>query len=478
MIERSKVTKIKKSLGATLLKLYFQDNLIDEIEKVPIKRNPKNKDSLRCCIYKDRAMSRYRLMALMGIDIENEDNEFNSLSDFTQMALKREKPDNDKPISIVDMSCISCQQHKYVISDICKACEARPCETNCPKNSISILNGKSIINYDTCISCGKCYNVCPYKAVIHSPIPCEEVCPVDAIYRDEKTGKEVIDYSKCIFCGKCIQACPFGTIVERSQMLYIAKQIKTKNKQKPIIAMLAPSIIGQFPGTVQQVITALKQIGFDYVYEVAYGADITAQHEAQEIIERSNDKQFLMGTSCCPAYIEAVRKHVKTFEKYISKAKTPMAYTAEFAKQKFPDCKTVFIGPCVAKKFEGFHNNYVDYVLTFEELSSFFLAFNIEITELKETSYDTIQTTKEAQHFCVSGGVANTVKYYSNKINPLVKINSYLINGLGKKGFRELKNTAKGKLPYNLIECMSCEGGCLSGPGVNVPSKISIRKLN
>ncbi len=478
MIERSKVTRIKKSLGSKLLKLYFKNELLDEIDKVPIKRNPKSASSLRCCIYKDRAMSRYRLMALMGIDIEREDDEFKPLSDFAQIALDREKPNNDKPISIVDMSCVACQQHTYIVTDICKGCEARPCETNCPKNSIRIINGKSIIDYETCVSCGKCYQVCPYKAIVYSPVPCEEVCPVDAIYRDEQTGKEIIDYNKCIYCGRCIQACPFGTIVERSQILYVAKQIKHKIKKKPIIAMLAPSIVGQFPGSVNQVVSALKQIGFDYVYELAYGADITAKLEAQEIIERSNENEFLMGTSCCPSYIEAVNKHVKEFKKYISSVKTPMAYTAELAKQNFPNCKTVFIGPCVAKKLEGYHNKNVDFVITFEELSSFFLALNIEITTLQNTDYDTFEATKQARHFCVSGGVAETVKYYVNQINPEIKLKPYLINGLGRKGLRELKTASKGKLDANLIECMSCEGGCLAGPGVNVSPKISLRKLN
>jgi len=477
MIEKSQVVRIRKSLGADLLKLYFEDTLFEKLDKLPIKRSPKNKVPIRCCIYKDRAMARYRLMSLMGIDIETEDDEFKSLSEFAQIALEREKPNNEKIISIIDMSCAACQQHTYIVTDICMGCEARPCETNCPKDAIKIINGKAIINYDLCINCGKCFQVCPFNAIAYSPVPCEKECPVDAISRDPETGKEIIDYNKCIFCGRCIQACPFGTIVERSQLLYVAKQLK--EKPKTMVAMLAPSVVGQFPGTVGQVITALKKIGFDYVYEVAYGADKTASQEAKELIEKvGGKKQPVLGTSCCPAYVESVRKHVPEFKPYVSDTKTPMSYTAEMVKNTYPNSIAVFIGPCIAKKFEGINDPNVDYVLTFEELSSFILAFKLEINNLEESQYDSNDSTKVAQRFCVSSGVTETVKYYAHKIDPNFEIKPLLINGLDRKGLNMLRQAAKGKLPYNLVECMSCEGGCVAGPGVNVAPKVSIRQLD
>ncbi len=478
MIEKSKISNIRKSLGADLLKLYFNDTLFEEIDKLPIRRRPKNSEPIRCCIYKDRAMSRYRLMALMGFDVEKDDDEFKSLAEFAQIALERGKPDNDRPIAILDMSCAACQQHSYIVTDLCKGCEARPCEANCPKDAIKVINGRSIINYDLCVSCGKCYQVCPYKAIAYSPVPCEIACPVGAIYRDEETGKEVIDYDQCIYCGKCITNCPFGTIIERSQILYVAKQIKEK-KDRPLIALIAPSVVGQFPGTMGQIISALKKIGFDYVYEVALGADTTAKHEAEEIVERSkNEDKVLMGTSCCPAYVLAVEKHVKEFKKYVSSARTPMSYTGEKAKNDYPDAITVFIGPCVAKKYEGFHDPYIDYVMTFEELSSFFLAMGIEITELEESKYDSDSATNYAKRFCASSGVGETVKYYVKQLAPELEIKHYVIDGLDKKGIRELRNFAKRGTEYNLIECMSCEGGCIAGPGVNVPPRVSLRKLD
>ncbi len=470
----NKINNLRKSLGAEIISLYFADKLEIEIDKTPIKRAPKNRSSLRCCTYKDRAMYRYRLLSLMGIDIEKEDDEYRSISSFAKEALQRNQIDH-KILTVIDIACASCQQNTYMVTDMCKGCVARPCEENCPKDAIQIINNKSIINQDLCISCGKCEKVCPYNAIIYSPVPCEDKCPVNAISRNPETGKEEIDYDKCIYCGRCTRACPFGTIMERSQILDISKQLK--HKKNPVIAMIAPSIIGQFPGTIGQIIYGLKELGFDYVYEVAVGADITAQKEAEEFIEKQKEGQPILGTSCCPAYVESVKKHVKTFEKYISHTKTPMAYTAELAKKEHPESTTLFIGPCIAKKYEGTNDQNVDYVLTFEELSSFFLALKIDLLKLEEAKYDTIDATIEAQRFCINGGVAAAVKYYLNKTTPDIEINPYYINGLDKKGLKQLEIAANGKLPNNLVECMSCEGGCLSGPGVIVSPAVSARKL-
>lgn len=470
----NKINNLRKSLGAEILSLYFDDKLICEIDKTPIKRAPKNSTSLRCCIYKDRAMYRYRLLSLLGIDIERDDDEYRSISSFVEDALNRKSIDH-KILTVIDISCASCQQNTYMVTDMCKGCVARPCESNCPKDAIQIINNKSFINQDLCISCGKCAKVCPYNAIIYSPVPCEVECPVGAISRNIETGKEEIDYDKCIYCGRCTRACPFGTIMERSQILDVAKHLKAKNK--PLIAMVAPSIVGQFPGTIGQTITGLKEIGFDHIYEVAYGADITAKKEAEELIEKLNEGQALLGTSCCPAYVESVKKHVKSFKNFVSQTKTPMAYTAKLAKKEYPESTTVFIGPCIAKKYEGTNDVNVDFVLTFEELSSFFIAKKVDLLELNDSSYDTSDATAKAKEFCIDGGVAEAVKYYLKKLNPNIEATPYYINGLDKKGLKQLELAAKGKLPNNLLECMSCEGGCLSGPGVIVSPAVSLRKL-
>lgn len=474
MIEKNEIQHIRKSLQAELLALYFEDRLFDEVDKVAIKRTPKDRNSLRCCLYKDRAVFRYRLMAAMGVDVEADDDEFRSLASYAEEALKCDSP-SAKVLTIIDVACASCQQNSYMVTDMCKGCVARPCETNCPVNAIQIINGKSLINQDLCVSCGKCQKVCPYNAIIYSPVPCEEKCPVDAISRNEKTGKEVIDFDKCIYCGRCTRACPFGTIMERSELLYVAKHLK--QKENKVIVLVAPSIAGQFPGTDGQVITSLKEIGFDFVYEVAYGADITAKKEAQELVDVLAGGQKILGTSCCPAYVESVKKHVKEFLPFVSHTRTPMSYTAEMAKQEHPDATVVFIGPCIAKKYEGTNDPNINFVLTYEELGALFLARHIEVLDLPESEYDTNSATIEAKRFCIDGGVTETVKMYAKELAPDLELKPLFINGLDRKGLNMLKVAAKGKLTNNLLECMSCEGGCMAGPGVNVPPNISRRKL-
>ena len=263
--------------------------------------------------------------------------------------------------------------------------------------------------------------------------------------------------------------------MERSEIMDVAKHLK--DPERKVVALVAPSIVGQFPGEIGQMLTGLKKLGFETTYEVAYGADITAKNEAKELIEILNEGQPILGTSCCHDYVESVNNHVPKFKNYISHTKTPMAYTAELAKSEFPDAITVFIGPCIAKKFEGTKDENTDYVLTFEDLGSFFLAKGLEILELETSGYATSSATDEAKGFCVDGGVTAAVKHYVKLLDPELEIKPLFINGLDKKGINLLKAAGTGKLKNNLVECMSCEGGCLAGPGVIVPKRISERKL-
>jgi len=474
MSQKNRLTYMRTSLAAELLALYFEDIPLTEIDLIPLRRTPKDKISIRCCIYKDRAMYRYRLMALMGIDVETEDDDFRTLASYAEEALTRQSP-SPKVLTIIDIACSSCQQNAYMVTNMCKGCSARPCEVNCPKKAIEIVHTKSIINQEMCVSCGKCLDACPYNAIIHTPVPCEKGCPVGAISRNQDTGKEEIDYDKCIYCGRCTRACPFGTIMDRSQMFDVAKHLKAK--KNPVVAMIAPAIIGQFKASIGQVIAGLKELGFDFVYEVAYGADITARNEAEELIEKLAEGVPILGTSCCPAYVESVKKHVKSFEKFISHTRTPMSYTAEVARNDHPDATTVFIGPCIAKKFEGTNDEFVDYVLTYSGLDSLFQAKQIDLSLLPDEKYDSGDTTVEAKRFCIDGGVTETVKYYINKIDPTIEVKALIINGLDKKGLKKLASAAKGKLPYNIVECMSCAGGCIAGPSVLVNPAMSRRKL-
>ncbi len=463
---------IRRDLSARLLKLFFNGTILEEVDFLATKMYPKEQASMRCCIYKDRAMIRYRILALLGISIEKSDDELRSLSSFVKEAQERTKID-DQILTLLDMACTACDGGQFHVTEMCRGCLARPCISACPKDCITMVNGKSVIDGDECIECGKCEKVCPYNAIIHIPIPCEDSCPVGAMSKNTETGVEEINYDKCIFCGKCTRGCPFGAVMERSEIIDVAKHLVDENSK--VVAMVAPSIVGQFPGTMEQLTGAIKRIGFDEVYEVANGADQTAKAEAIELAEKLEEGQKILGTSCCPAYTEAVKKHIPEFQESVSHTPTPMAFTAKDVREEEHDATTVFIGPCVAKRFEGVHNPDVDLVLTYEELGSFFMAKEINVRECIDTPFATTVSSLEARNFAISGGVAQAVNHYAEGI----EVKPFAINGLDKKGMRQLKRIAKvGQKNVNILEVMSCEGGCICGPGVVCNPKISTRKLD
>ena len=115
-----------------------------------------------------------------------------------------------------------------------------------------------------------CINACPYNAIVRLIVPCEQACPIGAISKGEN-GTATIDFEKCISCGKCVAACPFGAVNEKSHMIDVLKNIRDGKK---VIAMFAPAIAGQFPGTIFQLKSAMLKAGFYDVYEVAQGADM------------------------------------------------------------------------------------------------------------------------------------------------------------------------------------------------------------
>ena len=442
---------------------YFADKF-ENADRIPLELRPKEQQPSRCCVYKDRAVLKYRCMAGMGAAPDEETDELKSLKEYGQDALKREELPKSK-LSVIDIACSACIKSQYMVTNACRGCFAQPCRLNCPKEAISIVNGRAHIDPEKCVNCGKCHEVCPYHSIIKVPVPCEEACPVGAITKDE-FGKEHIDTEKCISCGKCLASCPFGAIVERSQMVDVLKQMhETDNK---VVALLAPAVIGQFPGDIKNLISALKKAGFDEVVEVAVGADITTQKEAAEFIERQEAGAKLMTTSCCPAYYRAAKVHIPEIQPFVSHTKTPMYYTAEMVKKEDPNCKAVFIGPCLAKRVEAEYDPNVDYVLTFEEVGAIFVAKHINVEECEAMEFSKLSRAQGRQ-FPISGGVAGAV---ASLIGDKADYRPEKIDGLSKENIKLLKRYATKGCENNMLEVMCCEGGCISGPGcVALPKK-------
>lgn len=315
-----------------------------------------------------------------------------------------------------------------------------------------------------------CISACPYNAIVKVAVPCEDNCPVDAIEKNED-GTAKIDFDKCISCGRCVSKCPFGAVHEKSQLIEVLKLLKNKEE---ISLMFAPAIAAHFPGTVGQLKSAIKKIGFTNVYEVAQGADVTIKNEAEEFAERMAEGQEFMTTSCCAGYNEFIKKHLPEIKPFESTTKTPLYYTAEIAKKEHPKAKTVFVSPCVAKKREVQENPNVDYVLNIEELGAMFVALRIEIMNC-EDEQSTVEPSKQGRNFPITGGVAEAVKFYADcEVCPAV------INGLNKDSIRQLKKYAKnGKCEDgNLVEVMCCEGGCIRGNSAITDERTSKKLLN
>lgn len=472
MFVNNKTTFLRREIMTGVAKVFFSGDL-NELNRLPILVIPRSSTPNRCCIEKDRNLVKHRAIAAMGFDVDDEEEiDVSLLSDYAAKALERESAPG-KILTFLDEACKSCIRVNYYVTDVCRNCVAKPCIINCPKNAIQTDENQAHIDKEKCVNCGICQKVCPFHAIVYVPVPCEESCPVGAIQK-APSGKQFIDYTKCIYCGKCIKSCPFGAIAEKSQITDVIKLLKSTDKKS---ALIAPAAAGQFPGTVKQLVSALRMLGFDNVIEVAYGADITVANESRELHERISAGDSTMGTSCCPAYIEAVNKHAQDFKKYVSHTKTPMIYTAEYSKEKYPDNKTVFIGPCIAKKHEGFNSDIIDYVLTFEELGSLLIAKGIDIFKCEEGCFDNPPASKEGRGFPVSQGVAGAVIAHSAINNKDFNIKETVINGLDKKNLLILKAYGKGKAPGNLVEVMACEGGCICGPGTIGNPKICTEKL-
>ena len=447
---------IKKEILVRIIKAFLSDDFERQARLIPYDMRPKGMEvPYRCCVYKERAIIKDRTLAGLGFPIE-EDDETVSLADYAKQALERQSI-SDKNLTVLQAACKGCATNRIYVTDLCQGCVARACQSTCKFGAISIVNGRSVIDDSKCKKCQMCVKACPYKAIVKISVPCEDSCPVGAIKKDE-TGFASIDYDKCINCGRCTVACPFGAVHERSQIIDILKALRSKNQ---VIAMIAPSIVGQFPGNIYQLKTAIIKSGFSDVYEVAQGADITANTEAKEFSERMKEGQKFMTTSCCAGYNQLIKKHLSEIKPYVSDTKTPLYYTAQIVKKKYPDATLVFVSPCVAKRAEGFENPNVDYVMNYEELGALFIAKKIQILDLEESKYE-VESSKQARNFGYSGGVAESVKK-SLKDEDMVK--PCVINGLNKDSIKQLKRYAvTGDCEgCNLVEVMCCEGGCIGG---------------
>jgi iron only hydrogenase large subunit-like protein len=282
---------------------------------------------------------------------------------------------------------------------------------------------------------------------------------VGAIRKNER-GVAEIDFSRCIFCGKCFMACPFGAVMERSQIVGVLSAMKRGEK---LVAMVAPAADRQFPGTVEQLLAACVRAGFADVIEVALGAEKTTAHETAEFLERmERDPKTFMTTSCCPAYVNLIGKHLPELVEHVSLTPSPMVYTHEMVRAADPSAKTVFIGPCVAKRSEARRKG-VDFVLSFEELGAILAGRKVDVLACDPHPVPR-PAVATARNFARSCGVTEAVLAEATEKIPGFQLAAKQIDGIDRKTCAMLKLYATGKLPANFLEVMACPGGCVNGP--------------
>lgn len=438
----TKVQYLKYKVLREVAKQAWNDTLLDKVLDIPKIIVPGNVPTMRCCVYKERAILGERVKIAMGGD-----------------------KNNPNVIEVINIACDECPVGGYEVTGACRGCLAHRCEDVCPRGAISFdHNHVAHIDKTKCVECGKCAQVCPYSAIANNKRPCERACKINAISMDE-TKAASIDNSKCISCGACVYQCPFGAITDKSFILNVIDIIKKSenNKKYKVYAVVAPSISSQFQyANLGQVITGIKELGFHTVIEAALGADIVAFGEAKELAE----KGFLT-SSCCPAFVDYVSKQFPDMAENISHNLSPMAAIAKYIKETDKDSKIVFIGPCTAKKMEFQKENvkpYIDSVMTFEELQALFDSKDMDITTLEEGVLD--NASYYGRIFARCGGLADAVQEALKEqgLDQDFELKATSCDGIEECRMALLK-ASKGVLPSNFIEGMACIGGCIGGAG-------------
>lgn len=437
----TKVQHLKYKVLREVARSAWQEDLHHAVYQIPKKIVAGPEATMRCCIYKERAIVSERINLAMGGNTEN-----------------------PNAIEVLKIACDECPVGGYVVSEACRGCIAHRCEDVCKRGAISFdKHQKAMIDKEKCIECGKCAQVCPYSAITNQKRPCQKACKVKAISMDE-TKAAYIDNSKCISCGACVYQCPFGAIMDKSFLVDVIDLIRASenNRNYKVYAIVAPSIASQFQyAKLGQVVSAIKQLGFHNVIEAALGADMVAFDEADELIE----KGFLT-SSCCPAFVDYMKKQFPALKEHISSNPSPMTALAKYIKKIDETAKVVFIGPCTAKKMELKRPEvapYVDSVLTFEELQALIDSKEIDLTSLDEIALD--NASYYGRIFARSGGLTEAVaEAIKEKEITDFELKPIVCDGIEACKTALLK-ASKNVLPNNFIEGMACIGGCIGGAG-------------
>ncbi len=437
----TKVQHLKYKVLREVARQAWNDTLTQNLLDIPKIIVPGNTPTMRCCVYKERAILEERVKIAMGGD-----------------------RNNPNTIEVIEIACDECPMGGYEVTNACRGCLAHRCEDVCKFGAITFdMQHVAHIDKSKCKNCGACSKVCPYTAIVDRKRPCENACKIKAIKMKENKAA-AIDNDKCIACGACVYQCPFGAITDKSYILDVINLMKgsENNKNYKVYAVVAPAISSQFTyAKLGQVISGLKKLGFYTVVEAALGADMVADAESKELVE----KGFLT-SSCCPAFVSYIEKSFPDLLPFVSHNLSPMATISKYLKEHEEPCKVVFIGPCTAKKSEVQRKEvqpYVDAAMTFEELQALFDSRDIDITTLPEDVLD--NASYFGRIFARCGGLADAVAEGMKEHGETdFELKPCSCDGIEACRVALLKKS-KNLLDANFIEGMACIGGCIGGAG-------------
>ena len=437
----TKIQHLKYKVLREVARLAWEDRLLEEISDIPEKIVPGQQTTMRCCVYKERAILSKRVKLAMGGDKQN-----------------------PNVIEVITIACDECPMGGYEVTNACRGCLAHRCEDVCKFGAITFdSQQKAHIDKSKCKECGACAKVCPFSAITNHKRPCQNACKVKAISMDENKAA-YIDNDSCIACGACVYQCPFGAISDKSYILDAIRLLKEgqSNPESKVYAVVAPTISSQFTyAKLGQVVSGIKALGFHTVVEAALGADMVAAAESKELAE----KGFLT-SSCCPAFVTFIKQNFPDLLPFVSHNLSPMAMISKYIKETDENAKIVFIGPCTAKKAEVQLESvkpYVDVALTFEELQALFDSREIDISELSEGVLD--NASYFGRIFARCGGLSDAVVQGLKEQG----LDDFELKPISCDGIEEcriaLLKKSKNLLDANFIEGMACLGGCIGGAG-------------
>lgn len=468
------IQQIRHDVLTHLARLAMQRALEHATETIPALVIPGKQPRFRCCVHRERAVVRDRVtLALGGEDAAK------------------------GIVQVIEEACEECPVDRFIVTEACQGCLNHPCMDACKQGAIVQVNRRAYIHQDRCVDCGRCFGACPFGAIVDRERPCIRACPVKAIsYGEEKIAR--IDERRCIACGLCALKCPFGAISDTSCITQVVEVLRgaPREPEAPgaVHAIVAPALAAQFhvhgaepEVSLEHVTGALRRLGFAAVHEAAHGADLVLPQEAAELQQRVREGSFL-ASSCCPAWVDIVRRHFPKLEAHLSSAPSPMIAMGRHVRRTYPGAATVFLGPCIAKKAEARKpgsEGAIDWVLTFEEVAALLDAAEIDLAACERVPLE--QASCFGRAFARCGGVGEAVAAAVDEAQradateravasaltgeraPLsagepIAVRPVLCDG-AVDCLRMLRQTIAGAPPGNFLEGMSCQGGCVGGPG-------------